>query len=190
MDIAWDAGRDDPDVSALLLGSDGRVRNDGDLVFFNAPRHPSGAVTLESGLARPSTRTVEVDTTRIPDDVARIAIVASSDGLLAGTGTLRVEVTAVGADPARVQLDSLGSMGSAVLVELYVRGSGWRIRAVGQGWADGLGGLARDFGVDVEDAPPAADPPPAPTSSRLIEATPLDRSGVDWSRPPLPTEYV
>lgn len=26
----------------------------------------------------------------------------------------------------------------------------WKLRALGQGWADGLDGLARAYGVDVE----------------------------------------
>ena len=34
--------------------------------------------------------------------------------------------------------------------ELYLRNGDWRLRAVGQGWADGLAGVARDYGVDVE----------------------------------------
>jgi stress response protein SCP2 len=34
---------------------------------------------------------------------------------------------------------------------VHRRDGGWRVRAVGQGWADGLAGLARDFGIDVSD---------------------------------------
>ncbi|WP_245608107.1 TerD family protein [Streptomyces hokutonensis] len=26
----------------------------------------------------------------------------------------------------------------------------WKLRAIGQGWADGLNGLARAYGVDVD----------------------------------------
>jgi uncharacterized protein YkwD len=43
----------------------------------------------------------------------------------------------------------------ALLVEVYRRAGAWRVRAVGQGYADGLAGLARDFGVDVADDAPA-----------------------------------
>ena len=49
--------------------------------------------------------------------------------------------------------------------------SRWKVRAVGQGYHDGLAGLARDFGVDIDDEPP---PPP---------------QGVDWRRPPVPAGY-
>jgi uncharacterized protein YkwD len=43
----------------------------------------------------------------------------------------------------------------ALLAEVYRRAGAWRVRAVGQGYADGLAGLARDFGVDVTDDRPA-----------------------------------
>lgn len=34
-------------------------------------------------------------------------------------------------------------------LEVYRRDGTWRLRAVGQGYDDGLVGLARDFGVDI-----------------------------------------
>ncbi len=37
-------GAPDVDVSALLLGADGRVRSDDDFIFYNQPQHPSGQV--------------------------------------------------------------------------------------------------------------------------------------------------
>ncbi len=43
-----------------------------------------------------------------------------------------------------------------LLAEVYRRGDRWKLRALGQGYADGLAGLARDFGVDVTDDPTAA----------------------------------
>ena len=51
----------------------------------------------------------------------------------------------------------------ALLVEVYRRAGTWRVRAVGQGYADGLAGLARDFGVDVAEDAPAPGGGPAST---------------------------
>ena len=56
---------------------------------------------------------------------------------------------------------SLAGLPTAVLLEVYRRGGGWRVRAVGQGWAAGLAGLARDYGVNVDAEP---DQPATPTS--------------------------
>jgi stress response protein SCP2 len=36
-----------------------------------------------------------------------------------------------------------------VCLEIYRRDGTWRLRAVGQGYDDGLARLARDFGIDV-----------------------------------------
>ncbi|WP_199808615.1 TerD family protein, partial [Streptomyces sp. NRRL S-146] len=38
-----------------------------------------------------------------------------------------------------------------LLAELYRRGPLWRLRTVGQGYDQGLGALARGYGVDVSD---------------------------------------
>ncbi|MBK3579847.1 TerD family protein, partial [Streptomyces sp. MBT65] len=56
-----------------------------------------------------------------------------------------------------------------LLAELYRRGTGWKLRALGQGYADGLAGVARDFGVDLaEDAAPGpASATTAPTPGAL-----------------------
>ena len=56
---------------------------------------------------------------------------------------------------------SLAGLPTAVLLEVYRRGGGWRVRAVGQGWAAGLAGLAREYGVNVDAEP---DPPATPGS--------------------------
>jgi uncharacterized protein YkwD len=42
-----------------------------------------------------------------------------------------------------------------LLAEIYRRGGAWKLRALGQGYADGLAGIARDFGVDVAEDTPA-----------------------------------
>ena len=36
-----------------------------------------------------------------------------------------------------------------VFGELYLHGTDWKFRAVGQGYASGLAGIARDYGVSI-----------------------------------------
>ncbi|MEH0612318.1 TerD family protein [Streptomyces scabiei] len=57
-----------------------------------------------------------------------------------------------------------------VLAELYRRGDGWKVRAVGQGYASGLSGLAMDYGVDVDPEPAAAPSAPLPAQTRSAPA--------------------
>ncbi|MEU8138810.1 TerD family protein [Streptodolium elevatio] len=165
--------RDAPiDVSAVLLGRDGKVRSDEDLVFYNHPRHDGVAV---------AGRTVQIDLPSLPADVERIAVVASIDpdtpaehfdavttpGAVLESGAVRVTFAA----PAFVDRETV-----AVVMEVYRRAGAWKVRAVGQGWASGLAGLATDFGVDVDDpelpAEPAVVRETAPTVAAPIAGSP------------------
>jgi stress response protein SCP2 len=62
----------------------------------------------------------------------------------------------------------LGPEKALLLVEVYRRQGAWKVRAVGQGYATGLAGIATDFGISVDDpgpSTPAAPPPPPMPSS-------------------------
>lgn len=149
------------DVSALLLGPNGKVRSDEDLVFYNHPRHAGVSITGQTVFA-------ELD--RLPRDVTTVVVVASADPLQPGaafTTAPRLTITQPGA-PAKTFIapDFVAKETVVVLAELYRRGEGWKVRAVGQGYASGLAGLATDYGVDIDDPePPTMVPAPIrPTS--------------------------
>ncbi|MES5820066.1 CAP domain-containing protein [Streptomyces sp. RG80] len=149
------------DLSALITDDSGRVRGDGDFVFYNQPAAPG---------ARLSGDTLTVEPARLRAGATRITVAVSP----ADPGT------ALGRLPAPT-LHLTGPDGRALarfapprprqetvllLAEIYRRGTGWKLRALGQGYADGLAGLARDFGVDVADEPTPTSPPKPP--SRLF----------------------
>jgi stress response protein SCP2/uncharacterized protein involved in tellurium resistance len=151
------------DVSAVLLGPDGSVRGDEDLVFYNHPAQDGVSV---------DGRTVLASLAAVPASVDRIAVVASVDPDLgvthfdAGT-TPRAVVECGGARIDFVPPPLVHRETVALLVELYRRAGAWKVRAVGQGWDTGLAGLAADFGIVVDDpgpatAAPAPIPAPAP----------------------------
>lgn len=153
------------DVSGLLVGADGKVRSDADFVFYNQPAAP-GVTHSSSG----GGDTITVDTAAVPSDIDKIVVTASLDSpgaTFAGTeptGTVRDAAT--GTVVASFTPPRLGAETALVLVEVYRRGGAWKVRAVGQGYADGLSGIATDFGVTVEEpAPAAAAPAPAPPVS-------------------------
>ncbi|MGV9287911.1 VWA domain-containing protein [Streptomyces sp. NPDC003719] len=182
--LSWSAGPGVPEVdaSALLLTSAGRVRDDGDFVFYNQPRHASGAVRhlgKESGPGSGvTTDTVEVDLRALEPAVDRIVLCASSDGGTFGQVpglSLRLLDAATGAGLAHFDM-AAGTETALVGGELYLRQGKWKFRAVGQGYAAGLAGLATDFGITVDDAPTAAAPstplPPAPHAGTPRQAPP------------------
>lgn len=63
---------------------------------------------------------------------------------------IRVVNRANGVELARYDLSEDASTETAMVFgELYRHGSEWKFRAVGQGYASGLAGIASDYGVNV-----------------------------------------
>lgn len=157
------AVRNGVDVAALLLTETGRVRGDGDMVFHGAPVHPSGAVRLlgeENG-----TVWLETVLTAVEGEVARVLVVGSTEsGAMRDVNGLSVEAFAPdGTSVARYDVTDAGGETAMVLAELYRRAGGWKFRAMGQGYLNGLDGLATDHGVDVaQNTPAPAAPAPVP----------------------------
>jgi stress response protein SCP2 len=162
------------DVSGLLVTAAGKVRSDADLIYYNAP-HRSGVSHRPATGAIPGA--ITVDTWAIPADIAKVVVAASLDDPAAVFGGAEPTATVRDADTGQVLTaftpPRLGQEKALVVVELYRRGAEWKIRAVGQGYADGLAGIATDFGVTVDEpahaappmppyAPPAPDAPPQP----------------------------
>ncbi|MEU4269188.1 TerD family protein [Streptomyces sp. NPDC026092] len=166
VELGWRTGAGVPDVdaSALLLVS-GKVRSDADFVFYNQPAHASGAVRHEgkSGPTTPGgpvTDVLAVDLAGVEPEVEQIVLAASADGGDFGHVPglfIRVIDADGGAELARYESADATVETAFVLGDLYRRNGGWKFRAVGQGYASGLAGLATDYGITV-DEPAAAEP--------------------------------
>ncbi|UXI78569.1 TerD family protein, partial [Streptomyces vinaceusdrappus] len=154
--LRWTPGQGVPDVdaSALLLGPDDRVRSDEDFVFYNQPRHPSGQVWRlgKKRVAEGLTDTIQTDLAGVEASVGRILLVASADGVAFDRVTsLRIlihDAAAADAEPlAYFDIKpETGQETALICGELYRRGEGWKFRALGEGYSNGLKGLATDFG--------------------------------------------
>lgn len=175
VELGWSGspGGPDADASALLLGTDGRVRDDGDFVFYNQPQHASGAVrhlgkrSDDAG----TTDTIGVDLETLEPEIDRVVLGASADGGTFGQLSglrLRLLDAATGGQLALFEMQATTET-AFIGGELYRRAGQWKFRAVGQGYASGLAGLATDFGISVDEEPTAT-----PTaSSSAMPAPPL-----------------
>lgn len=175
--LGWDARSTngvefDLDASALLVGADGKVRSDDDFVFYNQ----MGDVTLDgknydpakaSVMYQGDNRTGEgdgddeqvlVDFDRIPSDIERVVFTVSihdADKRNQNFGQvrnafIRLVNDTTGVEVVRYDLtEDYYSETSLIFAEVYRNGGEWKFRAVGQGYRDGLGGIARDFGVNI-----------------------------------------
>jgi stress response protein SCP2 len=168
--LSWTPAPGSPTVdgSALLLGANGRVAGDDDFVFYNQPRHPSGTVR-HAGQAG-GTDTVEVDLAGLPGAVERVVLTASADGGTFGrVPGLRLVVSDAATSTPLAEFAINADTETAMITgEFYRRDGRWKFRAVGQGYASGLAGLATDFGITVDApsapivTPPDYVPPPPP----------------------------
>lgn len=161
------------DVSGLLLTADGKVRSDDDFIFYN---QPTGAgVTYRSG-GGTAPDAITVDTAAVPPGIEKVVITASPDA--AGRTFQGVEPTATirnaddGSVLATFTPPQLGAETALVVVEVYLRGGAWKARAVGQGYSNGLAGIATDFGVTVEEPAAPAAPAAAPTRPPVTPPAP------------------
>ncbi|MFA3878100.1 TerD family protein [Streptomyces sp. MMCC 100] len=141
------------DVVAFVLDEDEQVSFDEDFVFYGAPENPGGTVRLLSD--GPTEQTVSVDLAALPPSARKVVVAAAIDGSPAfgDVGALHI-VSGPGTSAAalvQATLDAATTERTMLLAEIYRRGQGWRLRAVGQGYDHGLGALARGYGVDVAD---------------------------------------
>ncbi|WP_328970982.1 TerD family protein [Streptomyces sp. NBC_00239] len=172
------------DVSGLLLAADGKVRSDDDFIFYNQPSGPGVAYRSGGGTAPDA---IVVDTSAVPPGIEKIVVTASPDA--AGQSFQGIEPTATvrnaddGSVIASFTPPQLGSETALVVVEVYLRGGVWKVRAVGQGYANGLAGIATDFGVSVDEQPAAAAPV-APVAPPAPPAPPAAPQPGAWPAPP------
>lgn len=170
--LRWTPGQGVPDVdaSALLLGADGRVRSDEDFVFYNQPRHPSGKVwrlgkkRVAQGLSEGLTDTIQTDMAGLGPAVSRVLLVASAENVaFENVRALRILLYDAGASEAEplAYFDitpQTGAETALICGELYRRGDVWKFRALGEGYLNGLEGLAGDFGISVDESEAVPEP--------------------------------
>ncbi|MGK5554361.1 TerD family protein [Actinomadura kijaniata] len=165
--LGWDVrattGADfDLDASALMLGGGGKVLSDQHFVFFNNLKSPDGSVEHTgdnlTGEGEGDDEVINVDLTRVPPECDRIVFPVSiydAESRAQNFGQvrnafIRIVNRADDNELARFDLTEDASTETAMVFgELYRHGGEWKFRAVGQGYASGLAGIAMDFGVNV-----------------------------------------
>ncbi|MEV0690406.1 TerD family protein [Streptomyces sp. NPDC050388] len=164
--LGWDARSTtgapfDLDASALMC-SDGRVMGDEWFIFYNQLTSPDGSVQHTgdnlTGEGDGDDESLLVDLSKVPVRCDKIVFpvsihLADDRGQAFGqvsNAFIRVVNQADGQELARYDLSEDASTETAMIFgELYRHQGEWKFRAVGQGYASGLRGIALDFGVNV-----------------------------------------
>ena len=163
--LGWDARSTDGapfdlDASVMVCGADGKVLSNEHFIFYNQLQTPDGTVRhsgdVRDGEVVGDDEQVFVNLAGLGADVDKIAFVATiheADARGQNFGQVRNAFIRVvnetsKEEMARYDLTEDASMETAMVFgELYRSGAEWKFRAVGQGYASGLEGIARDFGV-------------------------------------------
>jgi tellurium resistance protein TerD len=165
--LGWDerttSGQDfDLDASALMVNASGKIVSDSHFVFFNNLSSPDGSVEHTgdnlTGGGDGDDEQIKVNLAAVPVEVDKVVFPVSiyeadSRGQSFGqvrNAFIRVVNQADGRELTRYDLSEDASNETAMIFgELYRNGRDWKFRAVGQGYASGLAGIAKDFGVNV-----------------------------------------
>lgn len=159
---ATDGQAFDLDAIAFLVNESGKVRADADFIFFNNLKSSDGSVEHtgdnRTGEGDGDDEVIKVDLTKVPADVSKVVFCAviyegqarnQNFGQVANA-YIRIVNTQGGAEVARYDLSEDSSTETAIIFgELYKNNGEWKFRAVGQGFAGGLGPLAASYGVAV-----------------------------------------
>ncbi|MDR6415306.1 TerD family protein [Pseudarthrobacter sulfonivorans] len=153
----------DLDASALLVGADGKVRSQDDFIFYNQLQAKDGSVVHlgdnRSGVGDGDDEQILIDLSLIAADVDRVVIVVSIDQADArgqNFGQIRgayCRVLNQDTDQEVVRYDlseDAAPETSMIFAEIYRNRAEWKFRAVGQGYATGLHGIATDFGISLD----------------------------------------
>ncbi len=152
----------DLDASVFILDAGGRVRSDADFIFYNNKSGASGAVTHmgdnTTGEGDGDDEVVAVKLASLTADITKLAFAVTiheADGRRQNFGMvtnafIRVVNESDNSELARYDLSEDASTETAMVFgELYRHGDEWKFKAIGQGFAGGLGPLAKSFGVNV-----------------------------------------
>jgi tellurium resistance protein TerD len=159
---ATDGAAFDLDGAVFLLNQSGKVRSDADFIFYNNLKSADGSVVHSgdnrTGAGEGDDESVTIELSRLPADVDRIVLAVTIHEAdtrrqnfgMVGKAFIRCVNAVGGSEIARYDLSEDGSTEAAMIFgEVYRNGADWKFRAIGQGFAGGLGPLAKNYGVNV-----------------------------------------
>jgi tellurium resistance protein TerD len=165
--LGWDArtttGTDfDLDASAIAVKTDGKVVSDQHFVFFNNLKSPDGSIQHQgdnlTGEGEGDDEQIKIALNVVPTEIDKVVFPVSiydAESRQQSFGQVRNAFIRIvnetgGAEIARYDLSEDASTETAMVFgEVYRSGAEWKFRAVGQGYASGLRGIAQDYGVNV-----------------------------------------
>ena len=146
-------------VAAVLCDQAKQALSSDHFVFFNQLATPDLSVEKLTELLGPDRDQIEIDLDRVPESVFRIVVILYvNEGFPVNRALgrlrrceVRVLNLATGAELVRSEdlAAGLDAETGLALGEVYRHQSEWKFRVLGDGYADGILGLARDYGISL-----------------------------------------
>jgi len=154
------------DCAAYRLTNDGKVRGDGDMIFYGQTRSDDGSVSFRG---HDSDGFFDVNLSAQPATIEKIALAFSSAQTLSQVGDVDIQVLQGSQVLMTCQLSSAGRNEKAIiLAECYRRQGSWKFRFIAQGFEGGLKPLSEHFGVEIADDVPAQNQNPEQSQPQPI----------------------
>lgn len=164
--LGWDTNRYDGgasfdlDAAAFMLGANGKVRNEGDFIFYN---NLNGQGVTHTGDNRTGDgdgddEQIAVDLTAIPAEIEKVSFTVTIDQAearnqnfgMVENAYIRVVDTNTNTELLRYDLGEDFSVETAIVVaEIYRHNGEWKFNAIGSGFSGGLAALCNNFGINV-----------------------------------------
>ncbi len=149
----------DVDVSAYLLGENGKVPGDNWFVFYGQDQSPDGSVSLQTE-DKEDRQSVIIDLHKLHPAVKKIVFVLTINeafekhlnfGMI-GDAYVRILHGQTGQELTSFQMtEYYSNVISMMIGEVYNHNGVWKFNAVGNGVAKDLAGLCQLYGVQVDD---------------------------------------
>ncbi|WP_328389440.1 TerD family protein [Nocardia sp. NBC_00416] len=162
-------------VSALVVAGDLRVGSAADVLVTERPTGPG--VRVDHGGA-----TVVVTPADVRADAQAVLLVAAAQS---GIGVVTAQLSENDIPVAEFVIAPQAGETALICFELYRRATAWKLRAVGQGYAGGIGELLRAHGADGYVTPAPAT---AAAAATVLDATVVSPAGVTASAEVTPIE--
>ena len=169
------------DCAAYRLTTDGKVRGDGDMIFYGQKSSDDNSVSFRG---HDSDGFFDINLPNQPATIDKIALAFSSDQTLAQLGDVDIQVLQGSQILLTCQLNSSGRSEKAIiLAECYRRQGSWKFRFIAQGFEGGLKPLSEHFGVEIADEAP----PPQINTQKPQPINTSKASSNQSTPPPIPS---
>ncbi len=166
------------DLIVLLLDAAAKADGDDGVALFSNPSAGNGSVTVKPDQDAGDLASVDLDA--LPAQVERLIFAAMTDTPRDGRASITTTLAGVTFTCPETSAEAVQ------VVEVYKRNGAWKVRALGDGYAEGMAKLLQVHGIEVDDEPAPAPAAPAVNLSkqRVIDLSKKASAagGVDLSK--------